>query len=1096
MTTLWDSLNSDRGKSRPPECQAINNVLILKSCSKLMTFRLPHQTPIGSLDLTDQVLCMTGIESDGFLIILLGDAEGSITFLTEFCVPYKKQKLVESQPILRLKSSPLRKDEICAISSFCIFLFSAQCPDHATIKDEIPYTKLVPPMHELKDAVILLPRPKSLFDQLHEHQKTEGPLVITVGTGVLFQKHTFPSTLSEWDLAKNVVSTVKSGFFRVFGSSDKDTKKIETEKRLVIVMKIKDAKKTALFIESSPDGRFTAVSDLQHRIQLFDNELGRLLQVWKGYHHARFAWIFSEETAKSPPVLLLSIYSPRRKKIEIWSPVNKARISEFNVDDPGTFVKFKDGNKFINLVTGEIFSFIVPMASVHDPLQGIDKFKRTLNKFYRLNNEEDTDRYLKELLYLIRSAGSQHQQCSLLLELLQSANITTQQGLSACNSLRKDSHGDITSAFIERLVSIIKLKIHLESCSITQDIHGTLDEFIVDNFPDNELCDFSTNIDLSSNISISEITFGKFMSFVEINRFCQPEFQSLNGPNLLLLTYHIASGFLDIYIEKTIERLLEATPDLDLCRIFFFSATQGSLKLEHIGKFTPFLKNYWEYACRKSELYRLSAKNFFYHSQMTHSNLGIMKLWIAFICERENELNEDFIRVSSLIRTFLLMREQFSNLTQIYDMKGNTFDEVFNKGNGMLPSIVVSWFISAELKLDIAEEFRLKTIHLFPQSFSQETFYSHYSWSLFAYQNNAYIKNFSSMNDIKTILTDKIMTPILKHRLSAILWSNFVQGYIRVLLKLFKGSGFREIAPNEIGIKEDYLSDFFDFLHFVKTFDLYHWEELEDSQNIELIKYDDVSFVEQPFIGDFINTFTRSEEYEYMAGIYFQAIIIIQFMWQFKIDCNPLSLFERRDLDEIIFPNDDKQSSRSFSIGFQILRGFSGEMEKYRTAFLEKTSFRLVDLIEIGDGDQMKKDEFELWVTKYYTLAGYWNMRSKSKIYIMKELYKAGYDSAGREMFEPSSFEQEELNELKSIACLRLAKILSQASPSTTAIVSSTKPELRNKLAYCEVFTDDFVDVPIRKTRDLFSLICSVDDDEEMLDCLSIVRSIQEANLE
>ncbi|CAB4069766.1 unnamed protein product [Lepeophtheirus salmonis] len=743
-----------------------------------MTFRLPHQTPIGSLDLTDQVLCMTGIESDGFLIILLGDAEG-------------------------LKSSPLRKDEICAISSFLHLLILCSMSRSCYYQDEIPYTKLVPPMHELKDAVILLPRPKSLFDQLHEHQKTEGPLVITVGTGVLFQKHTFPSTLSEWDLAKNVVSTVKSGFFRVF----------------------------------CPDGRFTAVSDLQHRIQLFDNELGRLLQVWKGYHHARFAWIFSEETAKSPPQGFPS---------SMWMTPE--------------FVKFKDGNKFINLVTGEIFSFIVPMASVHDPLQGIDKFKRTLNKFYRLNNEEDTDRYLKELLYLIRSAGSQHQQCSLLFR-------TT----SECQ------HYNST-----RLVSL------------------------------------------------------------------------------------------------------------------------------------------------------LSAKNFFYHSQMTHSNLGIMKLWIAFICERENELNEDFIRVSSLIRTFLLMREQFSNLTQIYDMKGNTFDEVFNKGNGMLPSIVVSWFISAELKLDIAEEFRLKTIHLFPQSFSQETFYSHYSWSLFAYQNNAYIKNFSSMNDIKTILTDKIMTPIfLKHRLSAILWSNFVQGYIRVLLKLFKGSGFREIAPNEI--------------------------ELEDSQNIELIKYDDVSFVEQPFIGDFINTFTRSED---SCG-------------NFKIDCNPLSLFERRDLDEIIFPNDDKQSSRSFSIGFQILRGFSGEMEKYRTAFLEKTSFRLVDLIEIGDGDQMKKDEFELWVTKYYTLAGYWNMRSKSKIYIMKELYKAGYDSAGREMFEPSSFEQEELNEL-----------------------NSTKPELRNKLAYCEVFTDDFVDVPIRKTRDLFSLICSVDDDEEMLDCLSIVRSIQEANLE
>ncbi|QQP57060.1 Uncharacterized protein FKW44_001924 [Caligus rogercresseyi] len=63
MTTLLESLNSDESKSIPPECLSIGNVLILKSPSKLNTYRLPHQSPIGSINLSESVQCMTAIES-------------------------------------------------------------------------------------------------------------------------------------------------------------------------------------------------------------------------------------------------------------------------------------------------------------------------------------------------------------------------------------------------------------------------------------------------------------------------------------------------------------------------------------------------------------------------------------------------------------------------------------------------------------------------------------------------------------------------------------------------------------------------------------------------------------------------------------------------------------------------------------------------------------------------------------------------------------------------------------------------------------------------------------------------------------------------
>jgi len=187
------------------------------------------------------------------------------------------------------------------------------------------------------------------------------PYFLTVGQEPYLQFNQ-PASLSSHStvaLAQNMVSTVKSGFFRVasgavtslWGGGQAETSpevKSDPTARLAVCHSIKDENKVGLEVSVAPNKVYSVVKDAQNRVTLIDNYCGTALQVWRGYHHVQMAWSTTSWTKnsgeKDPPSnvqvsILLLLYLPRRGLIEVWSPEQKSKVTEFHVNKSGLLLK-------------------------------------------------------------------------------------------------------------------------------------------------------------------------------------------------------------------------------------------------------------------------------------------------------------------------------------------------------------------------------------------------------------------------------------------------------------------------------------------------------------------------------------------------------------------------------------------------------------------------------------------------------------------------------------------------------------------------------------------------------------------------------------
>jgi len=186
------------------------------------------------------------------------------------------------------------------------------------------------------------------------------PYFLTVGQEPYLQFNQ-PASLSNSTvaLAQNMVSTVKSGFFRVasgavagfWGGGPAETSpevKVDPSVKLAVCHSIKDENKCGLEVSVAPNKVYSVVKDAQNRVTLIDNYSGTALQVWRGYHHVQMAWSTTSWTKNSserdPPSnvqvsILLLLYLPRRGLIEVWSPEQKSKVTEFHVSKSGLLLK-------------------------------------------------------------------------------------------------------------------------------------------------------------------------------------------------------------------------------------------------------------------------------------------------------------------------------------------------------------------------------------------------------------------------------------------------------------------------------------------------------------------------------------------------------------------------------------------------------------------------------------------------------------------------------------------------------------------------------------------------------------------------------------
>ena len=172
------------------------------------------------------------------------------------------------------------------------------------------------------------------------------PVFLTCGAAPFLQYNDRAAqSYSTTQLASNMVTTVKSGLMKWWGREEVDTVKADREISLRLQHSVKDEGRTGLEMVISPNKLYTVVRDDKNRLMLVDNVSGVVVQAWRGYHRCQLAWAVTsvdsnQDIAADIQIsVILIIYLPRRGLIEVWSPEQKSKVTEFHVSKHGTLLR-------------------------------------------------------------------------------------------------------------------------------------------------------------------------------------------------------------------------------------------------------------------------------------------------------------------------------------------------------------------------------------------------------------------------------------------------------------------------------------------------------------------------------------------------------------------------------------------------------------------------------------------------------------------------------------------------------------------------------------------------------------------------------------
>jgi len=201
----------------------------------------------------------------------------------------------------------------------------------------------------------------------------------------------------------SVVSSVKSGLWSavggLWGGGGSDGPKPDPSVTLAISHSMKDEGRHGLEMLLSPNKVYTAVRDAQNRVMLVETSTGTVVQAWRGYHRVMMAWTVTslpkdeEVSTDLQLAVLLLLYLPRRGLIEVWSPEQKAKVTEFHVSQHGLLLRsclatLDDGIPRKREAINMFASFLPPSGVIqhfHIPFHALSK-----------SNTEERDLQLQE----------------------------------------------------------------------------------------------------------------------------------------------------------------------------------------------------------------------------------------------------------------------------------------------------------------------------------------------------------------------------------------------------------------------------------------------------------------------------------------------------------------------------------------------------------------------------------------------------------------------------------------------------------------------------------------------------------------------------
>ena len=965
--------------------------------------------------------------------------------------------------------------------------------------------------------------------------------IITIGTDPFIEFNNpynlGPTNIN--DLAENVMSTVKSGIAKMatdflWGSAkvEEPPKKKDPEFKLTIAQAFKDHLKTGLSCQLSPNKFYLAIADNQNRILVLDTYLGAIIHVWKGYHHAQFAWIVSKkETDSTVSTCLLVIYLPRRGSLEIWSVEQKNRIAEFTTCKGGKLIPTSnaildpDGkspmtcsrNASFLSNDGTICEIIVPIESTVDQsLASHDLIAQKKLGHALLHSLDDRkDEELQAIVHSTRTAAG----TQVMLN-----------DLASCKTLNFERTKRVTLS-TDKLAENSELLQHvlkfyhkafamyeyiLENEIVLSKAEKTLPstEEIKDAFNCGSLRADSilARLKMDPNLSVSVLHFSELFQALDtptkmyanadappdcLNFSVKMSKSSAVFETLCLLALADGPGMAKVFLacniqpQKFLEFVIGNSVHFQFTRLAELKGFKCLLSL-------IFNELFPEGSRSKDEFFDIGRRRY-HHTQLNSSLYLSLFIWNDYILGEEY-LQENLVDSSrSLLLTdaFLHIEAAFG-LTQTAveeqdEECHHTLENVFNVGDGRLPELVAFWMVDRKT---VPEDFEaVKEVQFtiaecskhFPKTMESSTLVPHLAWEYFRRWNIERADIFLLENGVKCL--DYLNCA---HKLTTLIWQTFLCRVIRDCVNVTENRS-NSRCLRDIGIQESKLGEL--LIPIVKAMRIMLRDEPEEE---DVHPYDDISIARKQHLLEHLKkrspslTSTNSSNDDEQA-LHYQFAVIICNIWNGSFaNLKPLDLFSSQETN--IFFQGESRTHHSWSLSFnQQFRHVRKKFLSQASDWIVSSYVRIIPGIDPSQDDEDGGDpEFLFWSGTLALMAKMWFLTDIFQEQMTVALYRHGYDSLGADYLTGATDQQRIGGRLLHVALLRLTKYVYESEDHNRK-VALIKSELMTHLSQLTEEAAGLPQMPLEAIQSLLMHLCGLDLDPQSqqltYECLALVQS-------
>ena len=759
--------------------------------------------------------------------------------------------------------------------------------------------------------------------------------------------------------------------------------------------------------------------------------------------------------------------------IEVWSPEQKVKVTEFHVSKNGSLLRsagvcLDDGlprrRDTVKLFTaflqpnGKINHFYIPFHTLSISSTA-EKDIQTEARIHELAAGKP-DRFLEELVKLVEDIRNIQLRNSTISQLLRTeGQLSASQSLELVQRLLESSlQADRSQSLDQKLhinrLTKLKQLISLYSCSVDilkenvaeeEDVSvETLQSAIKASESDLEI--ITERVRLESNKDMQET----------LEMYCSDFIQCFDIEGELksseIATVHLRKEIpprMQVQLVKLFCGVI-STQDKARAKIAESGVSGGEILELLLSTFlhSPDYRIHSLLSLHQSFILLLSlreggddrtvsslqdiAKKILLKANITSDVYTLVLLWMNAL---KNVKSPDFYLVEwtrrlEQVSRFISILSTFKGLVKGEVSSKYTLSDVFDCGNGRIAEIVCKWLLklnSNSLNLPANIEGFKESVELslvsacadyFPGSMNCDILVVHLCWE----ELQRWQRNRNDLQELETSVLglSAISCPGLRLRFLNLIWRSFFSKLFRDIFKRtddFRKSSMNEtlICDKEFGLRRENIAALMEILLQLldKTLDMV---KLGDSADIQC-DYDKLSLNNQLHLLDHVKS-TSLPDLDILS-LEHQAAAVLYLTWKLRLPSRPLKLFNTVEINNLL----SVQSAGVVSW----FTDYNTSVKKERLSWLELVAdTNTGHIYRLPADHQLDTEDYRKLCDILLQVGRVWFMSEEVRLLQCTALYKAGFDALGGDVRNTATEKDKLAENLLEIVILRIAKYLYQ----------------------------------------------------------------------